>query len=133
MDKNQSCKTQCKEVCNTSNECCVNNKCDMSKETVRLISELSDVPKSGKVVIDFFADWCGPCKKLGPHFLEFSKEYPNISFLKVNTDNAESLATHYEVSALPTILFIKDGDVISIIKGFNLDKMKSELDELNNS
>jgi thioredoxin-like negative regulator of GroEL len=53
--------------------------------------------------------------------------------LKVETDKAEDLATHYEVSALPTILFIKDGDVISIIKGFNLDKIKSELDELKNS
>ena len=125
----QSCKPQC----NTNDNCCSENKCVTSKETVSYVSNLSDVPKSGKVIIDFYADWCGPCQKLGPHFLEFSKKYPNISFLKVNTDNAEELATHYEVSALPTILFIKDGDVISIIKGFNLDKMKSELEELNNS
>jgi thioredoxin 1 len=92
-----------------------------------------EVVSSGLTLVDVFADWCGPCQKLGPHFLELSKKYPNISFLKVNTDNAEGLATHYEVSALPTILFIKDGDVISIIKGFNLDKIKSELEELNNS
>ena len=123
MDQNQSCKTKC----NTNDECCLENNC------VSYITDLSDVPKSGKVVIDFYADWCGPCQKLGPHFIELSKKYPNISFLKVNTDKAEDLATHYDVSALPTILFIKDGDVISIIKGFNLDKIKSELDELNNS
>jgi thioredoxin 1 len=129
MDQNQSCKNEC----NTNNEVCPENKCVTSKETVSYVTVLSDVPKSGKVVIDFYADWCGPCQKLGPHFLNFSKEYTNISFLKVNTDNAEELATHYEVSALPTILFIKDGDVISIIKGFNLDKIKSELEELNNS
>jgi thioredoxin len=129
MDQNQSCNTQC----STSNECCSVKTDVVSKETVNHITELSDVPTSGKVVIDFFADWCGPCQKLGPHFLEFSKKYPNISFLKVNTDKAEELATHYEVSALPTILFIKDGDVISIIKGFNLDKIESELKELNNS
>jgi thioredoxin len=124
MDQNQ---------CNTSNECCSENKCVTSKETVTYITELSDVPQTGKVIIDFYADWCGPCQKLGPHFLEYSKKYLNISFLKVDTDKAEELATHYEVSALPTILFIKDGDVISIIKGFNLDKIKSELEELNNS
>jgi thioredoxin 1 len=129
----QSCKPQCDATCNTTDKCCSGNKCVTSKETVTYVSELSDVPKSGKVVIDFFADWCGPCQKLGPHFLEFSKNYPNIKFLKVNTDKAEDLATHYEVSALPTILFIKDDDVISIIKGFNLDKIKSELEELNNS
>lgn len=128
MDQNQSCKTEsCKTKCDTNDECCLENKC------VSYITDLSDVPKSGKVVIDFFADWCGPCQKLGPHFIELSKKYPNISFLKVNTDKAEELATHYDVSALPTILFINNGDVISIIKGFNLDKIKSELDELNNS
>jgi len=128
MDQNESCLGD--GSCNSSSDQCCSTT---SKETVLHITELSDVPKTGKVVIDFFADWCGPCQKLGPHFLEFSKNYANITFLKVNTDKAEELATHYEVSALPTILFIKDGDVISIIKGFNLDKIKSELDELKNS
>jgi len=98
---------------------------------VSLITELSQIPISGKVVIDFFADWCGPCKKLGPYFSEFATKYEKIIFLKVNTDEAEELAKHYSVSALPTILFINNGDVISIIKGFNVDRMASELEELN--
>jgi thioredoxin 1 len=120
------------------------NNCDTSSDqyckkssnpngNVTLVTDSSSVPKKGKVVIDFYATWCEPCKKLGPHFIELSNNYPNITFLKADTDKAEELASEYEVSALPTILFIKDGDVISIIKGFNLDKIKSELEELNNS
>jgi hypothetical protein len=63
--------------------------------------------------------------------IKLSEKYPDIKFLKVDSDQAEELCKHYEVSALPTILFINNGDVLSIIKGFNLDKMNSELDELN--
>jgi thioredoxin 1 len=98
---------------------------------VSVITELSQVPTSGKVVIDFFAEWCGPCKKLAPHYVELASQYNNIRFFKVDSDQAEELAKHYDISALPTILFINNGDVISIIKGFNLDRMKSELEELN--
>jgi thioredoxin 1 len=102
----------------------------MSSDKVTYITTLNEIPKTGAVVIDFYADWCGPCKRLGPEFSKFSNEYTTITFLKVDSDQAEDLCKHYEVSALPTVLFIKDGDIISIIKGFSLDKMKSELDDL---
>ena len=107
----------------------------MASDKVTYITTLDEIPKTGGVVIDFFADWCGPCKKLGPEFSELSKndKYVNITFLKVDSDEAEDLAKHYDVSALPTIIFIKDGEKISIIKGFNLKVLISELDELANS
>ena len=99
---------------------------------VTSITSLEEIPKNGNVVIDFYADWCGPCKKLSPEFARLSTEYDSITFLKVNTDEAEELAKHYDVSALPTIIYIKNGDTISMIKGFNLEKIVSELNELKN-
>jgi len=94
------------------------------------ISELSQVPTTGLVVIDFYATWCGPCKKLSPVFSELSLKYSTVTFLKVDTDNAEELAKHYDVTALPSIVFIKNGDIISLIKGFNPTMLTNELEEL---
>jgi thioredoxin 1 len=102
----------------------------MSSDKIIHVTTLDEIPKTGRVVIDFFADWCGPCKKLAPEFSQLSNKYENITFIKVDSDEAEDLAKHYEVSALPTILFIKDGVTVSVIKGFNLTVLISELDEL---
>jgi thioredoxin len=102
----------------------------MSSDKVIYATSLNDIPKTGNVVIDFYADWCGPCKKLSPEFSRLSNEYETITFIKVNADDAEELCKHYEVSALPTVIFVKDNDIVSIIKGFSLDKLTSELNEL---
>ena len=102
----------------------------MSSDKVTYVTTLDEIPKTGCVVIDFYADWCGPCKKLGPEFSDLSNKYENITFLKVNSDEAADLCSHYEVSALPTVIFLKDGETISVIKGFNLKVLISELDEL---
>lgn len=102
----------------------------MSSNKVTSITKYDEIPKTGAVVIDFYASWCSPCKKLTPEFSRLSNEYTTITFLKVDSDEAEELCKHFEVSALPTVIFIKNGDIISIIKGFSLDKMVSELKEL---
>jgi len=104
----------------------------MSSDKVTYITTLDQVPKTGRVVIDVFAEWCGPCKKLGPEFSNLSNDskYENITFLKVNSDEAEDLCKHYDVSALPTVIIIKDNEITSLIKGFNLTVLISELDEL---
>ena len=96
------------------------------------ITTFDEIPKTGKVIIDFYASWCGPCKKLSPFFSELSLEYTNITFLKVNSDNSEDLIKQYDVSALPTVLFMNNGEVISIIRGFNLVVLKSQIVELDN-
>jgi len=102
----------------------------MSSDKVTSITSKDQIPKTGAVVIDFYASWCGPCKKLTPEFSRLSNEYTTITFLKVDSDESEDLCKIYEVSALPTVIFIKDGEIVSMIKGFSLDKMVSELNEL---
>lgn len=74
--------------------------------------------KSGKVVIDFFAEWCGPCQMLAPVMEEVSKEYPDVEFYKVNIDEEQELAIENSVFSIPTIVFLKDGQEAKRAVGF---------------
>ena len=90
----------------------------------------SEVLQSDKpVLIDFYADWCGPCKMLSPIVDEVAEENTDIKVVKINVDNAQDLAMKYQVMSIPTLVVIKDGkevnrsvglidkaDVISLIK-----------------
>lgn len=74
--------------------------------------------KSGKVVIDFFAEWCGPCQMLAPLLEELSKEYTDMEFYKVNVDDNQELAIKNNIFSIPTICFFKDGQEIERAVGF---------------
>jgi len=78
----------------------------------------------------FYADWCGPCKKIAPTFVELSEKYPDIVFLKVDVEVGD-LAEAFDVNALPTFLFLKNGNIITRIQGANVDALKNELNKLN--
>ena len=74
----------------------------------------SEVLQSDKtVLIDFYADWCGPCKVLSPIVKEFASENPDIKVVKVNVDEAQNLAINYEVMSIPTLVVIKDGKEVN--------------------
>ncbi|CAG8436826.1 365_t:CDS:2 [Scutellospora calospora] len=64
------------------------------------------------VVVDFWADWCGPCKIIAPKFEEFSKEFGEVIFLKVNTDEQEEISAEQKITSLPTFRFFKSGKPI---------------------
>ena len=65
------------------------------------------------IVIDFYATWCGPCKKIGPIIEELASEYEGkVSIAKCNVDDDDELASKYGIRNVPTVLFIKDGEVI---------------------
>lgn len=68
--------------------------------------------KEGLVVLDFYADWCGPCKQLGPVIDQLAGEYTNVKFGKVNIDNAPELAKKFGVRNIPNLVFIKNGEQI---------------------
>ena len=65
------------------------------------------------VIIDFWAEWCGPCRMVGPIIEEMSKEYEGKAVIgKVDVDNNSEIAAKYAIRNIPTILFIKNGEVV---------------------
>lgn len=69
-------------------------------------------------VIDFWAEWCGPCRAIGPIIEELSKEYSEkINVGKVNVDHNPQLSVNYGITSIPAILFVKDGKVIDKLIG----------------
>lgn len=74
----------------------------------------TEVLKSEKpVLVDFFADWCGPCKMTAPVVEELSNEHPEYKFCKVNVDSESELASRYGVMSIPTLIVFKDGKAAS--------------------
>jgi thioredoxin 1 len=73
---------------------------------------------TGAVVIDFYADWCGPCKMMAPVFEEAAQEYDGkVTFAKLNIDLAKQIAVSNKVMSIPTLLFFKDGEQKARVTG----------------
>ena len=68
---------------------------------------------STPVFVDFYADWCGPCKMVGPVVAELAGEYSKVKFVKVNVDQGGDISSKYNVFSIPTVIIIKDGKTIS--------------------
>jgi thioredoxin 1 len=86
----------------------------------------------GAAVVDFFADWCGPCKMFGPVFEEAEKEYAGkAGFYKVNIDEESDLAKANGIMTIPTVFFMKDGVVKDRISGvLGKEDLTAKLDNL---
>lgn len=69
------------------------------------------------VILDFWAEWCGPCRMLGPVIDEIADENSNIKVGKVNVDEEISLATLFGIESIPTLLFFKNGEVYDKLIG----------------
>ncbi|MFH1459023.1 MAG: thioredoxin [Candidatus Omnitrophota bacterium] len=72
------------------------------------------IDASGSVLVDFYADWCGPCKMVGPILQELANEYEGkVKICKVNVDGAQEVASEYGVMSIPTMIYFKDGKKVN--------------------
>lgn len=97
------------------------------------------------VLLDFWAEWCGPCKTFGPIFEKVSEQHEDVTFGKIDTDEQQALGAAFEVRSIPTIMAIRDGvmvfkqagvlpeaaleDLIKQVKDLDMDDVKQEIEE----
>ena len=83
--------------------------------------------KEYKVLVDCYADWCGPCRMLSPIIDELADSVKECTFLKLNIDEAQNVAKEYGIMSIPTLLFFKDGKLEKTVIGL---KSKEELESV---
>lgn len=102
------------------------NKSNISYE------ELKKELETGKTVIKFYADWCGPCNMLKPVYKAVSEETEGITFIEVNIDENREVTNEFGVKNIPSLFLVKDGEVIKSNAGFLPNpKLKEFVGQLN--
>lgn len=84
----------------------------MVKEITKDSFDKEVIAANGKVLVDFWASWCGPCMMLGPIVDEVSEKLDNVKFCKVNCDNDRELALEYGINAIPCLLVFENGEIV---------------------
>jgi len=87
------------------------------------ITDLNDsnfdqiVSAENPTLVDFWAEWCGPCKTMHPVFESLSKTYPKIKFARVNVDDSQNISTRFAVQSIPTFIMFKSGQIVDKMMG----------------
>ncbi|MDN6132852.1 MAG: thioredoxin [Brevibacterium sp.] len=103
----------------------------------------STITDSSILLLDFWADWCGPCKQFAPVYEEASEQYPDVTFGKVDTEAQQELAGLFAISSIPTLVAFREGivvfaqpgalaapqleQVITAVKELDMDEVRAEL------
>ena len=64
------------------------------------------------VIVDFWAPWCGPCRSFAPTYEKVSEDHPDVVFAKVNTENEQEIAGHFQIRSIPTLMIFRDKIII---------------------
>jgi len=95
------------------------NKLQSQPEIINLDStNFTQIVSSDKpTLVDFWADWCGPCKMMHPVFESLSKKYPKIKFARVNVDQNQNISMKFAVQSIPMFIMFKSGQIIDKMVG----------------
>jgi thioredoxin 1 len=111
---------------------------DITEETLVETIEGNDI-----VLIDFWAEWCGPCRNFGPTYEKVSENHPNITFAKVDTEDQQAVAANFGIRSIPTLVAFRENvgvfsqpgalpedaleDLIGQIEGLDMDAIRTEM------
>eukprot|EP01035_Chromulina_nebulosa_P021027 gene21027-27250_t len=101
----------------------------MVKEVINSADFTKEISVPGLIVVDFFATWCGPCVNIAPFIEQLSIKYPQVKFLKVDVDKNKDIAGVYQVSAMPTFIFLKNRQVIDQLKGADPHGLEAKVNQ----
>ncbi len=101
---------------------------EVTNDSFKTDVEDSDIP----VIVDFNADWCMPCQMMKPEFDALSDEYKGkLKFTTINSDNSPVITQKFQISAIPCLVIIKDGDEVGRIIGFMpKEELKVKINEV---
>ena len=104
----------------------------MSITTITTDNFEEEILKSDKTaLVDFYADWCGPCQMMSPIIDEISEELTDVKFGKVNIDDYPEIAANYGIMSIPTLLIFKNGELNNTFVGVTAkDKILDEMNEI---